>query len=39
MIYLGNGKVVWVSDDNVTTAEREDAVVSTSKEESNDLPF
>ena len=38
-IYLGNGKVVWVSDDNVSTAEREDAVTTTNESESNDLPF
>tara|TARA_R110000744_G_scaffold32775_3_gene76598 strand:+ start:331 stop:627 length:297 start_codon:yes stop_codon:yes gene_type:complete len=37
-VYLGNGKVVWVSDDNVSTAEREDAV-TTQADASNDLPF
>ena len=36
-VYLGNGKVVWVSDDNVSTAEREDAVTTSTP--SNDLPF
>ena len=38
-VYLGNGKVVWVSDDNVSTAEREDAVSTKGGNESNDLPF
>ena len=38
-VYLGNGKVVWVSEDNVSTAEREDAVASNDESESNDLPF
>ena len=38
-VYLGNGKVVWVSDDNVSTAEREDAVADSSEDDSNDLPF
>ena len=37
-VYLGNGKVVWVSEDNVSTAEREDAV-TTQADDSNDLPF
>ena len=36
--YIGNGKVVWVSDDNVSTAEREDAQ-QTQADDSNDLPF
>jgi len=38
-VYLGNGKVAWVSEDGVSTAEREDAVASNSVSESNDLPF
>ena len=38
-VYLGNGKVLWVSDDNVSTAEREDAVADSSEDDSNDLPF
>ena len=38
-VYLGNGKVVWVSEDNVSTAEREDAAVSNDESDSNDLPF
>ena len=38
-VYLGNGKVLWVSDDNVSTAEREDAGAAPSKDDSNDLPF
>ena len=38
-VYLGNGKVLWVSDDNVSTAEREDAGATPSKDDSNDLPF
>ena len=38
-VYLGNGKVLWVSDDNVSTAEREDAGATSSKDDSNDLPF
>jgi hypothetical protein len=36
-VYLGNGKVVWVSPDNVSTAEREDAGSKTTP--SDDLPF
>tara|TARA_R110000765_G_scaffold28390_1_gene68469 strand:+ start:164 stop:472 length:309 start_codon:yes stop_codon:yes gene_type:complete len=41
-IYLGNGKVVWVSPEGVTLAEREvEAVapVASTPLESNDLPF
>jgi|TARA_B110000037_G_C16990105_1_gene452742 hypothetical protein len=40
-VYLGNGKVVWVSDDNVSTAEREREAGDSTKggNESNDLPF
>ena len=38
-VYLGNGKVLWVSDDNVSTAEREDAAPPKGGNESNDLPF
>jgi len=41
-IYLGNGKVVWVSDDNVSTAEREREAgdsSDSSEDDSNDLPF
>ena len=38
-VYLGNGKVVWVSDDNVSTAEREDAQSTQSTDSSSDLPF
>ena len=37
-VYLGNGKVVWVSDEGVSTAEREDAI-KVSDDDSNDLPF
>ena len=38
--YLGNGKVVWVSDSGVTVAEREqDVSTSTSAASQDDLPF
>ena len=38
--YIGNGKVVWVSEDGVTTAEREQDVATPQvAEESGDLPF
>jgi hypothetical protein len=35
--YLGNGKVVWVSDEGVVRAEREDVVVQDN--DGGDLPF
>ena len=39
-VYLGNGKVAWVSDEGVTKVVREDAPAeSTSAGSSNDLPF
>ena len=38
--YLGNGKVVWVSDEGVTVAEREQELsTSTSAASEDDLPF
>ncbi len=39
--YLGNGKVVWISDAGVTVAEREDAPASQQAASvgSDDLPF
>ena len=38
--YLGNGKVVWMSDAGVTVAEREQELsTSTSAASENDLPF
>jgi len=36
--YLGNGKVVWVSDEGVTVAERE-AEVTATQDAGGDLPF
>ena len=36
--YLGNGKVVWTND-IIKLAEREETVVASSNEASNDLPF
>ena len=39
-VYLGNGKVVWVSDSGVTVAEREqDVSISKSAASQDDLPF
>ena len=38
-VYLGNGKVVWVSGEGVSTAEREDGGASNDESDSNDLPF
>ena len=35
--YLGNGKVVWMSPDGVTVAERDDQPVA--EPASDDLPF
>ena len=37
--YLGNGKVVWMSDKGVTVAEREDQPETVSEPASDDLPF
>jgi hypothetical protein len=38
--YLGNGKVVWMSDAGVTVAEREEEMsTSTSAASQDDLPF
>ena len=38
--YLGNGKVVWISDAGVTVAEREQELsTSTSAASQDDLPF
>jgi len=38
--YLGNGKVVWVSDEGVSVAEREQEMsTSTSAASQDDLPF
>ncbi len=37
-VYLGNGKVAWVSEDGVSVAEREDAPAET-EDVSDGLPF
>jgi hypothetical protein len=37
-VYLGNGKVAWVSEDGVSVAEREDAPAET-ESVSDGLPF
>ena len=37
--YLGNGKVVWMSPDGVTVAERDDQPQAVSEPASDDLPF
>ena len=37
--YLGNGKVVWVSDEGVTVAEREQEQASAPASSGDDLPF
>lgn len=37
--YLGNGKVVWVSDEGVTVAEREQEQAATPASSGDDLPF
>ena len=39
-VYLGNGKVAWVSDEGVTVAEREGApTVAAAVDAGDDLPF
>tara|TARA_R110002126_G_C10470635_1_gene501041 strand:- start:762 stop:1064 length:303 start_codon:yes stop_codon:yes gene_type:complete len=39
-VYLGNGKVAWVSDEGVTVAEREGApAVAAVADAGDDLPF
>ena len=37
--YLGNGKVVWMSDQGVTVAERDDQPQAVAEPASDDLPF
>jgi hypothetical protein len=37
--YLGNGKVVWVSDEGVTVAEREQEQAAAPASSGDDLPF
>jgi hypothetical protein len=37
--YLGNGKVVWMSPDGVTVAERDDQPQAVAEPASDDLPF
>jgi len=37
--YLGNGKVVWMSPDGVTVAERDDQPQAVKEPASDDLPF
>ena len=37
--YLGNGKVVWMSPDGVTVAERDDQPQAVAEPLSDDLPF
>ena len=37
--YLGNGKVVWMSSDGVTVAERDDQPQAVAEPASDDLPF
>ena len=37
--YLGNGKVVWMSDEGVTVAEREAQEQPSSGDAGDDLPF
>tara|TARA_R110001632_G_scaffold201094_1_gene323882 strand:- start:2666 stop:2968 length:303 start_codon:yes stop_codon:yes gene_type:complete len=39
-VYLGNGKVAWVSDEGVTVAERENApTAAVAADSGDDLPF